>query len=126
MELKALTKQVRLSRWTEVINDKIRSGKNVRKYCEENGINEKTYYYWQRKLRESACDIYDSLSNAKPSTQEPAMFSEVVVTSPQAKGHTQSEASGLLQVEIGTMKITADSQYPVETLSELLKALLRP
>jgi hypothetical protein len=28
---------------------------SIREYCEDSGIHENTYFYWQRKLRESAC-----------------------------------------------------------------------
>ena len=39
-----------LTVWTERIAACKSSGKNVSAWCEENGINPKTYYYWHYKL----------------------------------------------------------------------------
>lgn len=41
-----------LTCWTERIAACKSSGKNVSTWCEENGINPKTYYYWHNKLLE--------------------------------------------------------------------------
>ena len=48
--LQALSKQERLDTWTTRIMECRNSGMSVRSWCQENGLNEKTYYYWQRRL----------------------------------------------------------------------------
>lgn len=136
MEVKASTSQVRLFRWSEIIRARDSSGKSVRKYCKENGIAEKTYYYWQRKLRECACDIYSEIKKTQvpcvptvANSSPCGVFAEVVL-SPSKEGlvrstPSQSEVAGLLRVEIGEIRVTTDSYYPVETLAQLLKGLSR-
>ena len=44
--------EARLHDWAVQIEAQQASGMTVQKWCEENGINPKTYYYHLRKLRE--------------------------------------------------------------------------
>lgn len=48
----AVKEEVRMRDWASQIEAQQASGKTVQKWCEENGINPKTYYYHLRKLRE--------------------------------------------------------------------------
>ena len=36
------------------------SGKTVRVWCEEQGVNQKSYYYWQQKIREALGERFTS------------------------------------------------------------------
>ncbi len=46
--------EVRLRDWAAQIEAQQASGMTVQKWCDENGINPKTYYYHLRKLREKS------------------------------------------------------------------------
>lgn len=48
----AVKQEVRMRDWAEKIEAQQANGMTVQKWCEENGINSKTYYYHLRKLRE--------------------------------------------------------------------------
>ena len=48
--LQVMSKQERLENWTTRIMACRSSGMTVRAWCRENGLSEKTYYYWQRRL----------------------------------------------------------------------------
>ena len=48
--LQVMSKQERLANWAARIMACRGSGMTVRAWCQENGISEKTYYYWQRRL----------------------------------------------------------------------------
>ena len=48
--LQVMSKQERLENWTARIMACRSSGMTVRAWCRENGLSEKTYYYWQRRL----------------------------------------------------------------------------
>lgn len=43
--------QMRAENWHSLISACQQSGQTVVNWCQENGINTKTYYYWLRKLR---------------------------------------------------------------------------
>ena len=40
----------RLSEWTQRIEERKSSGISVKNWCRENGVSEKTYYDWQRRI----------------------------------------------------------------------------
>ena len=48
-----ITHEIRLSNWKAVIEQcSLRpEGQTVKQWLADNGINEKTYYYWQRRIR---------------------------------------------------------------------------
>ena len=46
-----LTSTLRFQVWTERVRECHTSGMTVMAWCEQNIINQKTYYYWQRKVR---------------------------------------------------------------------------
>ena len=52
-DLQLLGKNQRMSEWAQRVSECRSSGLTVRQWCEEHGINEKTYYYWQRRIWES-------------------------------------------------------------------------
>lgn len=54
MDVKEATHEYRMRQWMQIIAACHQSSKTVKNFCEQQGINVKSYYYWQRKLRESA------------------------------------------------------------------------
>lgn len=52
----AVRNDLRLQNWTEVIRAKQESGLTNREFCAQNGIAEKTYYYWLRKVRQDTLE----------------------------------------------------------------------
>ena len=55
MDTRKVAKEYRLSQWAQIIQARIESGKSIKDFCEEAGVNKNAYFYWQRKLREAAC-----------------------------------------------------------------------
>ena len=52
-EIAKVKKEVKLSKWAEMVRKRNESGLTVTDWCKENGINLKTYYYgppWQDHL----------------------------------------------------------------------------
>ena len=69
METKEMTRQVRLNYWAGVMQERTESGQNIRQWCKEKGMQEKTYFYWQRKLREAACEDLDKQEPEQPAKE---------------------------------------------------------
>jgi len=63
------THEIRLAQWKQIIEQCQRrpEGQSAKQWLEENRINDKSYYYWQRKIRRG---IYERIecSTALPST----------------------------------------------------------
>lgn len=55
-QVTAVKKATREGEWEERIRACRSSGLLVNAWCNQNGINAKTYYYHLRKLRERACE----------------------------------------------------------------------
>ena len=50
------THEIRLAQWASIIQECNASGMTKKKWCQENNINEKQLYYWQRQLRKKICE----------------------------------------------------------------------
>lgn len=48
--LQKLNADQRLAVWTQRIAECRSCGTSVKSWCRENGVSEKTYYYWQRRI----------------------------------------------------------------------------
>jgi len=53
--LQVYNAQQRLAYWTDAVTRCRSSGLSVKAWCSQEGICEKTYYYWQRKIYNAAC-----------------------------------------------------------------------
>ena len=54
MDIASITNNFRLSEWMQVLKDQKSSGMTVNDFCLSRGIKRHSFYYWQRKLRETA------------------------------------------------------------------------
>jgi hypothetical protein len=54
MGAREATHEYRLRRWIEMISQCRNSGMTVKAWCESQNINVKSYYYWQKRVREVA------------------------------------------------------------------------
>ena len=70
------THEVRLHQWQEIIQAQLASGQNKREWCRENGISEKQFFYWQRRLRK---ELYASQAGALVSITQDSSKSLVEV-----------------------------------------------
>ena len=125
MNAKEVSKQVRLSHWAGVMRERNESGNSVRKWCQENGISEKTYYYWQRKLREAACEQRTEVYETRKTSLVPAGFAEVEVRN-ITKESSMPESPGRLIAEVRGLRLTTDSAYPAEKFAAILRRVIQP
>ena len=49
-----ITHKVRCEQWANIIKECLASGMNKTAWCREHGISDKSFFYWQRRLREEA------------------------------------------------------------------------
>ena len=62
----------RMERWRQIIQDCQKSGLSNKAYCEQQGLSEKTYYYWLRKLRRAVMDEAEpQIMKLEPAREEP-------------------------------------------------------
>ena len=76
------------------------SGMTVRAWCQENGLSEKTYYYWQRRL-------FQGLSEQQQAIWQPA-FAEITPA-------PNSRSSGGVAVTVRISGVEADIHNGADT-----------
>lgn len=59
--IEAVKQEVQLQEWAAQIQARQESGMTVKQWCAENGINDKTYYYRLRRVREQCVDSVSSI-----------------------------------------------------------------
>ena len=52
----AIRDEYRLQEWRQIIQAGQNSGLSKREFCRQNGISERQYYYWLKKLRETVAE----------------------------------------------------------------------
>jgi len=112
MNTQKVTTEYRLSKWAQIIQTRIDSGKNIEEFCQTAGITKNAYFYWQRKLREAACT--ELVKTEEQKNIAPSGWMQL--NSPQAQ-HTNVS----LCVEINDCCIVVNN----ETDTELLKKVCR-
>ena len=78
--LQVMSKQERLENWTARIMACRSSGMTVRAWCQENGLSEKTYYYWQRRLFQALSEQQAAHETAFAEVTPPVCSGNVAVT----------------------------------------------
>ena len=110
--VRKLTREYRASRWAEAIKECRNSGQTIRAWCEENHVSEKSFYYWQRKFREEACQALEQ--TPKPSL--PA-FAEVNISQ---SVNSDTIAATLL---VGEMTVRIHNGADTETVEAVIRTL---
>ena len=127
MNTRGIAAEYRLSHRTQIIRERSESGQSIKAFCENAGIRENTYFYWQKKLREAACEQLAAMEEG--STQTGLVrtgFAEMRFQENQRQmPYTEAAWHGNLTIEIPSMKITADGAYPTAKLTYLLRELVR-
>lgn len=125
MNTREKAEEYRLSHWAGIIRERKASGKSIRAYCRQSGIHENVYYYWQRKLRETACE--GLAIGERPQTPAPAGWALCTLESrlPVIAEQGEPAPPKQLTAEVNGVRITVNSGYPVEQLAELLRELVK-
>lgn len=76
------THEMRLMKWTAIIKECRNSGMTVAAWCRENNISNKSFYYWQRKIRTKVFDNVkeSTISNKTNFVQLPAPIDSSIGT----------------------------------------------
>ena len=123
MNTKAIAAEYRLQHWADIIRKQNESGLNIREFCKSSVIPEWQYFYWQKKLRDMACEKLMKMQPESP-TLLSSKFTEVKLTEQSV---ISSSVAGIGQnqiyIETSGIRITASGEYPVEKLAVLLREM---
>ena len=92
----------RAQQWEMVVQECAASGLSNREFCRQRGIPEKSFYYWQRKLRRQIVE------SAAP---------QLVSLEPVA------ESDGLLQIQFRGAELKLPAGVDMDAVASLLRSL---
>ena len=115
MDTKLATTQIRIQQWAAVIHDRQESGLKVDDYCEQHGLSRNAYYYWLRKVKESAL------------TQTGFVEIQSVITAPEAGSKTpQDESASFIPqmlVSVNGMSLSIRQDTPMDLFAKVIGAI---
>jgi transposase-like protein len=120
MNTRYIAEEYRLSHWAGIMQDRKESGLSIKSYCASAGIHTNVYYYWQRKLRETASR--DMLSPKEPRPQSIVPSGWAVVSEPTLEPSSQSSE---VMIEIGKFRVSAGNAMSPEHLEQILRVLIK-
>jgi len=119
MDTRKIAKEYRLRHWAGIMQERIASGSSIKAYCQTAGICENVYYYWQRKLREAACEEFlPSVIGKDDEAIVPSGWSvceESKVDTPES----------IVSIEIGRSRIVVGGDVSADQLEKVCRVLMR-
>ena len=128
MNTREVASEYRLASWTQAVQERVGRKESIKAFCERKGVSRNTYFYWQRKLRETACKQITTIEPISKQTKllPTPVFAEVKIAEIEAPGErNEIDTASQIKVEIGGVKITTDSSYPTEKLAALCRELVQ-
>ena len=119
VDTRKIAKELRLSHWAGIIRERKHSGLSVIEWCKNNDISQKTYYYWQRKVREAMCGelLAQQSSESAVADVPPSQTWAVCEVAPANEGKT-------LPIEINGCRVLASADTDAELLARTCKVLI--
>lgn len=114
-KLTVASHDAKISLWTERIKHCKASGLTVNRWCQQNGLNIKTYYYWMRKIKREAFGTLQEQA-ALPATKN--VFTEVSLTG----SYTEPENTAAI-LYINGIRIEIQNGAGAGTIQALLSSV---
>ena len=119
--------QIRRSQWEKIVLEGNRASVSKKEWCRQNGISEKSFYYWQRKIRLQAAGALEARKDVPVCVGSPAStFVEMPLRSTAQTMNGGSASPGLtpeLMIQIGDCRVYVAGTIQEQTLSTVLKII---
>jgi putative transposase len=114
MNTKKVANEYRLTKWTQIIQERHHSGQTISDFCQEAGISKNTYFYWQRKVRKVACTELLRTQESKNIIPNGWM---------QLKPEQEQKEKATLDIEIFGFHVTVNAGTDPELLKKVCNIL---
>lgn len=122
------THEVRLQYWKNIISQcQARpAGQTARQWMHENGICEKTYYLWQRRIRQETYELMNAPAEMVPVSyqKEAVSFAEIPFCSSNNASHIHPADYGMTPVAViktSTCQVAVSGDIPETLLAGILR-----
>ena len=115
---------IRRAQWEQIVAEGNAAGISKKEWCAKNGIPEKSFYYWQRRIRQqiaakNSCKSADEISVTSSSFVELPMN----LSQPSEPKLPVPDLSPELMLQIGDCQLFIDGRVKEQTLSTVLKVI---
>jgi putative transposase len=116
LDARKIASEYRLAKWAQRIQKRQESGQSIKEFCASEGISKNTYFYWLRKLRQSALEEYD--------VKEAELKTELVpIGWTKLKALETSRKQTEITIEAGGYRVLATADTDAELLAKILRML---
>lgn len=133
VDTREIAAEYRLSHWAQIMKERNESGLSIKIFCKQQGIAENTYFYWQRKLREAACQ--QMIPAKKEDKLETAIVPKGLVArsascSPMPAGWAvctdakETQGNSGISIEIGNSRISVSADVDPKFLAKVCQVLM--
>jgi len=122
MGVQTVAHGVRLQKWSNIVESCRSSGKTIKEWCDENNINLKTYYHWQKAVCDETCREIATTKNQVPEKvrlSNGPVFAEVNI----AKHNTDKVALTICRQDMQIHIYCGADAMTVETALRMLKSI---
>lgn len=116
MTSKEATYQYRLAQWRELMSERAELGLSIRAYCAQKGFAENTYFYWQRRLRETACTELTERTAALERCIVPGGWTQVSCAA-------SASVESTLRIEVNGCRVDVTAETDPELLATVCRTL---
>jgi transposase-like protein len=118
LSIREVTNQYRLNKWTEIVRERINSGKTVAEWCADHDIDPKRYYYWLRRVRAAACEALPSLGTGNNPIVPVNIPVPITGTTPM-----DQESSSDITIHLGAVTLEIRNNASAALIENTLRAL---
>ena len=119
-----ITHEARLNNWKHIVEEcnNRPQGVTVKQWVADNGINEKVYYYWLRRVRQAAYDQMKSEHSGElaVTSDRRVSYAEITLTGNTGSGQSMHPVAVL---SAGNISIDISEQASEEFLIKLMRAM---
>jgi putative transposase len=120
MNTNDIAKEYRLAHWARMMQDRKERGLNIKEFCMEGGFHENVYYYWQRKLREAACEALLAQPQDKIADSEQALVPSGWAVCETVKSKIEAKP---VAVEVNGYRVYVEANADMELLANVCRML---
>ena len=118
MNTKEIATEYRMVQWSGLLKERRESGESIKEFCQNKGVSENTYFYWQRKLREAAVkQILPEAAEKSSPMAVPSGWARLAEKEPVKTD------GNVLTVEVSGCRIEVNAGTDLELLAKVCRAL---
>ena len=115
MDMEKVTTEQQLSRWAQLIQNRLESGQSIKEFCRTNGVSKATYYYWQKKVSEAKCTVVEEVK--EPKIEVPSGWMQLA-------SKPVYPAKATLEIKINGCNVIVNTETDLELLKKVCQVLM--